>query len=76
MKNLWRWNHSWSFNERLGKTTINLTQQHHNLFRFNTLTFRHFLLLLEIDYQKFLSLGVVLKIRSDHEDPPLEANPS
>jgi hypothetical protein len=30
------------------------------------LTFRHFLLLLEIDYQKFLSLGVVLKIRSDH----------
>jgi hypothetical protein len=29
------------------------------------LTFRHFLLLLEIDYQKFLSLGVVLKIRSD-----------
>jgi hypothetical protein len=31
------------------------------------LTFRHFLLLLEIDYQKFLSLEVVLKIRSDHD---------
>ena len=30
------------------------------------MTFRHFLLLLEIDYQKFLSLGVALKIRSDH----------
>ena len=40
--------------------------QQNNLFRFNTLTFRHFLLLLEIDYQKFLSLGVAIKIRSDH----------
>jgi CheY-like chemotaxis protein len=34
------------------------------------LTFRHFLLLLEIDYQKFLSLGVVLKIRSDQKCTP------
>ena len=43
--------------------------QQNNLFRFNTLTFRHFLLLLEIDYQKFLALGVVLTIRSDHLYP-------